>query len=326
MFSTQQLTTYDQNRCPDMIPKSTFLVHFTHIQLSYSLAERRSPPLRYTLSRLEVGDAVGGAPGLLGDRFLRKEARRRDHREARVGELLLLHDAELFRVLRRKAERVEADLARHVARAERGLGLELLAIELAEGNVDAVGLGQADAAAHDDPEPDRELRDLVDRGAAVAREKRVELLLDEEAERSEHADAAMRELGLAVAVNLELGLALEEAGRVPVELAAAEGVEVAREAVRELVLLALAAPEAPELHHWRACARKNLVIHLPDRRRALLRCRAALLHLVPDHAANNRARYRKHGDARPVAGLLLVDRIRRRVRVLLRACVHLLAC
>ena len=79
--------------------------------------------LRYTLSRLEVGEAVGGAPGCFGDRLLREEARRRDHREARVGELLLLHLAELGRVLRREAERVEADLARHVARAERGLGL-----------------------------------------------------------------------------------------------------------------------------------------------------------------------------------------------------------
>merc|ERR1719337_201792 len=227
----------NQNRCPDMIQKFAVLVHFSHRQLPYSLAEWRSPRLRYTLSRLEVGDAVGGAPGLLGDGLLREKARCRDHREARVGELLLLHGAELHPVLRCEAERVEADLARLVARAERGLGLELLAVELAEGDVDAVGLGRADTGGHDRPEPVRELRDLVDRGAAVAGEERVELLLDEEAERREHADAAVRELGLAVAVHLELGLALEEAGRVPIELAAAEGVEIAREAVRELVLL-----------------------------------------------------------------------------------------
>merc|ERR1719482_151086 len=147
--------------------------------------------------------------------------------------LLLLHFAELGRVLRGEAERIEADLARLVARAERGLGLELLGVELAEGDVDAVGLGRADTGGHDRPEPVRELRDLVDRGATVAGEERVELLLDEEAERREHADAAVRQLALPVAVDLDLGLALEEAGRVPVELRAAERVEVSREAVRE---------------------------------------------------------------------------------------------
>merc|ERR1719337_477400 len=147
----------NQNRCPDMIQKFAVLVHFSHRQLPYSLAEWRSPRLRYTLSRLEVGEAVGGAPGGLGDRLLREEARCGDHREARVGELLLLHLAELRRVLRREAERVEADLPRHVARPERGLGLELLAVELAEGDVDTVSLGRADASGHDHPEPDREL-------------------------------------------------------------------------------------------------------------------------------------------------------------------------
>ena len=111
-----------------MIPKSTFLVHFTHIHLSLLLAcgaALTATPVYFKarIKRLEVGQAVDGAPGVLGDRLLREEARRRDHREARVGELLLLHDAELGRVLRREAERVEADLARHVARAERGLGL-----------------------------------------------------------------------------------------------------------------------------------------------------------------------------------------------------------
>merc|ERR1719486_1165344 len=197
-----------------MIPKSTFLVHFTHIHLSLLLAcgaALTATPVYFQarMQRLEVGEAVDGAPGVLGDRLLREEARRRDHREARVGELLLLHDAELGRVLRREAERVEVDLARHVARAERGLGLELLAVELAEGDVDAEGLGGADAAGHDGPEPDRELRDLVDRRAAVGREEWVELLLHDEAQRGQHADAAVGQLALAVAVDLELRLALE---------------------------------------------------------------------------------------------------------------------
>merc|ERR1719440_1470879 len=85
----------------------------------------------------------------------------------------------------------------------------------------------------------------------------MELLLHEEAERSEHANAAVRELGLAVAVNLELGLAFEEAGRVEVELAAAEGVEIAGEAVREAWRLGgLRGAEAAELH-----LRRDLGLH-----------------------------------------------------------------
>merc|ERR1719486_902151 len=89
-----------------MIPKSTFLVHFTHTSLSLLLAcgaALTATPVYFQarIQRLEVGEAVDGAPGVLGDRLLREEARRRDHREARVGELLLLHDAELGRGLRR---------------------------------------------------------------------------------------------------------------------------------------------------------------------------------------------------------------------------------
>eukprot|EP00964_Phaeocystis_antarctica_P067374 scaffold40782_cov80-Phaeocystis_antarctica.AAC.2 len=78
-------------------------------------------------ARLEVGQADGGAPGLLGDRLLREEARRGDHAHARVRQLLLLHLGELGGVLRGEAERVEAQVARRVARAKGGLGLELLA-------------------------------------------------------------------------------------------------------------------------------------------------------------------------------------------------------
>ena len=88
---------------------------------------------------LQVGAAPVGAPRLAGDGLLREETCRGNHREAAVGELLLLH---------------------------------------------------------------------------------------EEAERGEHRNAAMGELGLAVAVDLELGLALEEAGRVEI----ARRAEVAREA------------------------------------------------------------------------------------------------
>eukprot|EP00964_Phaeocystis_antarctica_P001916 scaffold1000_cov68-Phaeocystis_antarctica.AAC.9 len=183
-------------------------------------------------ARLEVGQAVRGAPGGLGDRLLREEARRGDHAQARVRQLLLLHQTELGRVLRGEAERVEAEVARLVARAQRGLGLELLAVELAEGDADAVGLGGGDADAHDAPQPDGQARDLVDGGATVRREERVELLLHEEAERGEHAHAAVGQLALTVAVDLKLGLALHETRRVPVKLRAADRVEVAREAVR----------------------------------------------------------------------------------------------
>merc|ERR1719324_982580 len=134
---------------------------------------------------------VDGAPGLAGDGLLEEEAERGDHGEAAVRELLLLHLTELGGVLRLEVKRVEAEVAGVVARAEGGLGLELLAVELAEAEVDAVRLSRADAAGHDNPEPDGELRDLVDGGAAVGREERVELLLDEEAERREYRDAAV---------------------------------------------------------------------------------------------------------------------------------------
>merc|ERR1719424_2292378 len=202
-------------------------------------------------ARLEVGEADRGAPGLLGDRLLRKEARRGDHGHARVRQLLLLHQGELGRVLRGEAERVEAQVARRVARAQGGLGLELLAVELAEGHADAERLGGGDAAEHDGPEPHGQLRDLVDGGATVRREERVELLLHKEARRREHAHAAVGQLALAVPVDLQLRLALEEARRVPADLIATDGVEVAREAVRERRLLGrglLLLAEAAELH------------------------------------------------------------------------------
>ena len=57
--------------------------------------------------------------------------------------------------------------------------------------------------------------------------------LNDEADSREHADAAVGELGLAVAVDLELRLALEEASGVELERRATESVERTREAVRE---------------------------------------------------------------------------------------------
>merc|ERR1719453_2808012 len=83
---------------------------------------------------LQVGDGARGgepaaedevlegdvlrAPRVAGDGLLRHEARRGEHAQPAVRELLLLHDAELGRVLRREAERVEAEVAGRVAGAE----------------------------------------------------------------------------------------------------------------------------------------------------------------------------------------------------------------
>merc|ERR1719258_322241 len=80
---------------------------------------------------------------------------------------------------------------------------------------------------------DGQLRDLVDGGPAIAREERVELLLHEEASRREHADAAVRQLGLAPREDLVVRLAVEEVERVEL----LEGRDRARQAVAELALL-----------------------------------------------------------------------------------------
>ena len=145
-------------------------------------------------------------------------------------ELLLLHVEELLRVLRLDLERVEAEVARHVALAQRLRRRVGALVELLPPLGDARLLGARDAGEHPGPQPDRQLRDLVDRDVGVAGEERVELLLHEEAERREHRHAAVRELGLAVLVHLELRLALEEVERVEL----AEDVVAARQAVREL--------------------------------------------------------------------------------------------
>ena len=99
-------------------------------------------------------------------------------------------------------------------------------------DLNAVRLADADPERHREPHEHGQLGDLLDGRAAVAREQWVELLLDEEARRREHADAAVRELGLAPRAHLLERLALEEVERVEV----LDRRDVAREAVAELAL------------------------------------------------------------------------------------------
>merc|ERR1719478_1058508 len=220
---------------------STRLLERTH-------APRRPQAPRRTAVRprdLEGGVAPDRAPGLAGDGLLQQEGGGGEHGEAAVRELLLLHLAELGGVLGLEAERVEAEVARVVAGAEGGLRLELLAVQLTEAGLDAERLGGADAAEHHEPDGRGQLQDLLDGGAAVGGEERVELLLHDEAKRSQHRHAAVRQLRLAEAEHLELALALHEAGRVPL----AEDVAATGQAVGEGdLLLSLLGAEAAELH------------------------------------------------------------------------------
>merc|ERR1711918_260918 len=71
----------------------------------------------------QVGTAPVRAPCLVRDGLLREEAQARDHREAAVRELLLLHQTELGGVLRLEAQRVKAQVARVIACARRGQAL-----------------------------------------------------------------------------------------------------------------------------------------------------------------------------------------------------------
>merc|ERR1719478_1962818 len=209
---------------------STRLLERTH-------APRRPQAPRRTAVRprdLEGGVAPDRAPGLAGDGLLQQEGGGGEHGEAAVRELLLLHLAELGGVLGLEAERVEAEVARVVAGAEGGLRLELLAVQLTEARLDAERLGRADAAEHHEPDGRGQLRDLLDGGAAVGVEERVELLLHEEARGREHADAAVGELGLAPRAHLLEGLAVKEVERVEL----LERRDRARQAVAELALLA----------------------------------------------------------------------------------------
>merc|ERR1719182_202055 len=122
----------------------------SHGALAISVQSERSRTRRARLLAEVV--APRRTPGLAGDGLLRQEARGGDHRKTAVRELLLLHEAELGRVLRLEVERVEAKVTRVVARLERRLGLRrALLVELREAKVDAVGLGGADAGGHDRP-------------------------------------------------------------------------------------------------------------------------------------------------------------------------------
>merc|ERR1719201_600523 len=179
----------------------------------------------------ELRHAPVRAPRVAGGELLRHEARRGEHREAAVLELLRLHLAELGRVLGLETQRVETQVARHVVSAELLEDVVRL-VRARPADVDAVALDDADAERHREPHERRQVRDLLDRRPAVAREERVELLLDEEARRREHADAAVRELGLAPRAHLLERLALEEVERVEV----LDRRDVAREAVAELAL------------------------------------------------------------------------------------------
>merc|ERR1719247_2828550 len=67
-------------------------------------ARRRQPAAEDEV----VEERVLRSPRLPGDGLLRHEARRGDHPQPSMRELLLLHDAELGGILRREAEGVEA--------------------------------------------------------------------------------------------------------------------------------------------------------------------------------------------------------------------------
>mmetsp|Transcript_81134 Transcript_81134/g.196946 ORF Transcript_81134/g.196946 Transcript_81134/m.196946 type:complete len:232 (+) Transcript_81134:112-807(+) len=181
---------------------------------------------------LEGGVAPPRAPRLPADSLLRQEAGGRDHCKAAMRELLLLHQTELVGVLRLEVERVEGQVARVVALAQRRRGLVGRGVDLGPAPGDADLLGRADASQHGAPQPDGKPRDLVDGSAAVAGEERVELLLHEETDRRKHGHAAVSKLGLAQAVDLQLRLARHEASRVEL----AEDVVTAGQTVRELGL------------------------------------------------------------------------------------------
>merc|ERR1719460_1700298 len=106
---------------------------------------------------LEIGDAPLRAPSLLCDALLQKEDCRRNHGDASVSELFLLHLSELCRVGGGQAERVETDLTGDVSWADRGVSLELFQVELAECNLDAVKLAEGDAEAHREPQSEWKL-------------------------------------------------------------------------------------------------------------------------------------------------------------------------
>merc|ERR1712159_701787 len=128
-------------------------------------------------------------------------------------------------VLRLEAERVEVEVARRVARAE--LEVVLRHCRLHPATKSAERLRHGDEEEDDRPEAARHLPKLVDGDAVdlALEEGREARLADEEAERGQHGDAAVRKLGLAVALELRGADAFREACRVE----EARGLEDARE-------------------------------------------------------------------------------------------------
>jgi len=159
--------------------------------------------------------SVGRRPGSAGYRLLRQEACSSEHRKAAVRELALLHEAELSRVFGLEAERIKAQIAGLVVVLEE-LHVAHALIRVRPSLLDAERLGDADAERHEDPDRRGECRDLLNGGTTIAREERVEELLDEEARGREHRHTAVRELGLAEPINFALGAPLKELSRVEV--------------------------------------------------------------------------------------------------------------
>merc|ERR1719454_2241395 len=95
---------------------------------SSSSNERCSTPSPYAPSERRI--APIRTPGGFGDRFLREESGRRDHSEATVRELLLLHQPELLRILRLEAERVEAQVPRIITLLQCPLCFGFLRVKL----------------------------------------------------------------------------------------------------------------------------------------------------------------------------------------------------
>ena len=144
-----------------------------------------------------------GSEELLTSRkLLRHHTGDGDHRQSAVIELLGLHLRELRRRVWLEAERIEAVVAGSVLLAD-GPALHVRVLE----GEDRVNLQHGDGEDHCRPEglQRRLLEGDVRRRIDAAAEKRMELLGDWEAERSEHRDSAVLELDLAVEAHLTLG-------------------------------------------------------------------------------------------------------------------------
>eukprot|EP00964_Phaeocystis_antarctica_P031999 scaffold18105_cov60-Phaeocystis_antarctica.AAC.3 len=150
-----------------------------------------------------------------------------DHGEAAVVELLGLHLLELRGVGRLEAERVEAEVvARDVLRLHRPRGLRRR--REVEGREDL-----RDGDGEDDRRPEGLQRRLLEGGErrrVVAREERVELLGQREADGRKHRHARVLDLDLAV----ELDLALRRLGAEAERVEEAKRARDAREALGEL--------------------------------------------------------------------------------------------